>query len=234
SSFIKKYLPVLAGIFNAQQNANANSTPSDQVISLFSRWIFPKYQSEFYVEFGFNDFSYNLRDFTTDQQHSAAYIIGIKKEIPLSRNRLIDFNGELTQTAQMPDYLVRNAGNWYEHGQVRQGYTNQNQIMGAGSGKGNNVQTATITYIDGFKRLGIKLQRIQQDPMALASGSYIDLFLRKTKWSDYALGLSGQLLAYRKLIINAECQFVKSQNYGWVDHNDQFNFYGLLNLSYLW
>ena len=233
-SFTSKYLPVLGGLWKAKDNANLVGAPSDQVISFFSRWIFPTYHSEVYFEYGYNDFAYNMRDFTSNQQHSSAYIIGIKKEILLSKNRLIDFNGELTQMAQMPDYLLRNAGNWYVHGQVRQGFTNENQIMGAGSGLGNNVQTTTANYIDGFKKLGIKLQRIQQDPMAIGYGSYTNLFLRTTKWSDYSIGFMGQLLTYKKLLIRAECEFVNSKNYGWVENNNQFNFYGLLNLSYLW
>jgi hypothetical protein len=38
--------------------------------------------------------------------------------------------GEITQMAQTTSYVLRNAGNYYEHGGVSQGFTFQNQIMG--------------------------------------------------------------------------------------------------------
>jgi hypothetical protein len=58
------------------------------------------------------------------------------------------------------------------------------------------------------------------------------LGLRKNKWNDIAIGLFGQVRSH-KLIVNADLQFVNSKNYAWASE-DRFNFYGLLNFTYLW
>ena len=48
--------------------------------------------------------------------------------------------------SQRPSYLQRNAGNWYEHYKLSDGYTNESQILGAGAGWGNDVQTFAMSW----------------------------------------------------------------------------------------
>ena len=84
---------------------------------------------------------------------------------------------------ESPDYMVRDAGVWYGHYQITEGYTHDNQIMGAGSGMGNTILTVTTTWIDGWKRIGLELERIENDPLTINHAS---------RWTDYAVGLTGQ------------------------------------------
>jgi hypothetical protein len=228
ASFISKYLPVLAGS-SPDANANLISTPSDGAFSLFTRWLLPKHQAEFYLEYGYNDFKQNMRDFTTNANHSSAFIAGFKKIVNLKNDQLLDISGEITQMAQTTSYIVRDAGNWYEHNQIKQGLTFQNQILGAGSGKGNNVQTFQAKKIKGFEYVGIKFQRIQQDPKGLR-GSLNTIGMGDYQWNDLALGLLGQK-RWGKILLNGEMQFVNSKNYGWEKGN-KFNLYALVNCVY--
>ncbi|MEI8074768.1 MAG: capsule assembly Wzi family protein [Bacteroidota bacterium] len=227
-SFISKYLPVLSGS-SPDANANRNSIPSDGAFSLFTRWILPKHQAEFYLEYGYNDFKQNMRDFTTNANHSSAYIAGFKKVITLRNDQLLEISGEITQMAQTTSYIVRNAGNWYEHGGVVQGLTFQNQILGAGSGKGNNVQTIQVKKINGFDYVGLKFQRIQQDPKGFRGGQNT-LGMGDYQWNDISLGVLGQK-RFGKFLLNGEVQFVNSTNYGWEKGN-KFNLYALINCLY--
>jgi hypothetical protein len=233
-SFFRQYLPVFSSLFkNSLGGAAEDSIPRDQQLSLFARWVFPKAHTEFYVEYGYNDHSANTRDFILDPTHSAAYITGGKTLIPLNKkNRWIEINGELTHMAQSVNYVVRNAGNWYLHGSVLQGMTNEKQILGAGSGEGNNVQTLTISRLEGLNKLGLTLQRIQHDPMALV-GNFGNLGLRPFEWTDFAVGF-----LYRKrikqLMLNADIQWVTAHNYAWTEGNKQTNLYASIQLSYLW
>jgi hypothetical protein len=227
-SFLSKYLPVLASS-SPDANANLNSTPSDGAFSLFTRWLLPKHQVEFYLEYGYNDFKQNMRDFTTNANHSSAYIAGLKKIVNLKYDQLLDISGEITQMAQTTSAIVRNAGNWYEHSQVVQGLTYQNQILGAGSGKGNNVQTIQVKKIKGFDYIGIKFQRIQQDPKGFR-GSLNTIGMGDYQWNDLAFGVLGQK-RWGKLLLNGEMQFVSSKNYGW-EKGDRFNLYALVNCVY--
>jgi len=226
--FIQRYLPVLTNIFKSKGD---DPVGRDQQISIFSRWVFPKAHSEFYFEYGWNDHKGNMRDFMLDPVHAAAYVVGGRKLLPLKRNNFLELSGEITHLSQPVDYVLRNAGNWYIHGQVLQGMTNNRQILGAGSGMGNNVQTLKATWFKGFARLGASVQRIQHDPKALAGSNFFAL--RDIFWNEWAYGLNGR---YRigRFMLSGEMQFTRSKNYAWTRDNLRDNFYSYLQLSYLW
>ena len=230
SGFVNKYLPVFIAA-SPNDNASSTSIPADGAFSFFTRWILPKHQAEFYLEYGYNDFKQNLRDLATNANHSSAYIIGLKKVVVIPNKQLLDISTELTQMAQTTSYVVRSAGNWYEHSPINQGFTYQNQIMGAGSGMGNNVQTIQIKIITGFNFVGIKFQRIQQDPKGgIYYSPFSSLGMRDYQWNDLALGFLGQH-RWSKLLVNGEMQLVNSKNYGWQPGN-AFNLFLQLKASY--
>ena len=195
------------------------------------RYLFPKSHAEFYWEYGWNDHKYNLRDLTLDVQHASAYIVGFKKLYPFAKGAWVDMGVEFTHMAQSTNYLVRNAGNWYFNAQDLQGYTNGNQIMGAGSGFGNNVQTISTNWWKKKNKIGLKFQRIQHDPKG-HRGTLNGLGLRAVQWNDIAIGLNGQYF-YKRFLLNTELQLVDSRNYVWEQDNNKKNFYMLLNLTYL-
>jgi hypothetical protein len=230
-NFMQKYVPVLSALFK-NNTINEDAKARDQQLSIFLRWLLEKAHAEFYFEYGYNDHKANLRDFALAPVHAAAYILGSKKLIQIPRNEWIELNFELTQMAQNNDYLVRNAGNWYIHGLIGQGLTNQRQILGAGSGMGNNVQTLSAAWLNGFKKIGFKLQRIQQDPRGFR-GDFSTLGLTNDQWSDFAIGLFGRW-NYGKWMASAEIQQVSSRNYAWSAGKRASNFYGLLNIGYTW
>lgn len=225
---LSKYVPVLLGA-SPEANASTASIPSDGAFSFFGRWILPKNKAEFYIEWGYNDFKQNFRDLAVNSSHASAFIAGFKKIVPLKKNQLLNISGEITQMAQTPSYILRNAGNWYVHGGVAQGFTYQNQIMGAGSGFGNNVQTLQVKKINGKEFVGVKLQRIQQDPKGLL-GPANNLLMRPFQWNDFAIGFLGQK-QFKQILLNGEIQFVNSTNYGWEKGN-AFNLFATLNCRY--
>jgi hypothetical protein len=164
--------------------------------------------------------------------HSTAYILGFKKLFILKDEKYLDLGMEVIKLGQTPSYLHRNAGNFYEHSQIREGYTNQNQIMGAGSGFGNNMQTIQLSMNQGWNKLGIIFHHIQQNPMALVSGVN-DLGLRKIKWDDYAYGVQSRF-KYKNILFNANVEWVNSKNYLWTMGQNQNNLYVNFNTIYLW
>ena len=142
-------MPVFNAVFKSAEGGTAeDAIPRDQQISIYTRWLFPKSHAEFYFEYGWNDHKDNFRDFWIDPEHAATYLIGFKKLMPLKNNSWLELNTEIVQTAQTIDYLVRTAGDWYvyENG----GYNHNNQILGAGSGLGNNVQTIQVNLLKGL------------------------------------------------------------------------------------
>ena len=220
-SFFNEYIPVLTKAFQKKNSWGDDTLNTDQLASFFVRWVLPKANAEFYVEYGYNDYGVNVRDYLLGPSHSAAYLAGFKKIIPLKQNALLDIGFELTQMSQTPDYLVRNAGNWYEHGQIPQGYTNNNQIIGAGAGFGSNVQSLNITWVKGWKQLGILLERIDHDPV-----------FHNVKWIDIGIGILPQY-KYKNMLISGKLQFINSSQYAWEKDVNRFNLHSRLSIQYL-
>ncbi len=214
--FLRKYLQVFSPP-SAVDNANSAAVATDGQFTMMLRWLMPKHQMEWYIEYGYNDYKQNFRDLAANANHASAYIIGFKKLIDLPDQAILDVSSEITQMAQTTSNMLRNAGNWYEHGGVAQGLTHQGQILGAGSGMGNNVQTLQLTRIKGLDRVGFKLQRIQQDPKGMF-GPDNNMRMREWAWTDISIGIMGQR-RWKNFLAAAELQWVSARNYAWKPEN---------------
>jgi hypothetical protein len=219
-SAFSKYLPVLGLAVQKANNQGDDTLNRDQLASFFMRWVFPKSNLEFYTEYGYNDYGFNIRDYLLAPTHSAAYTFGIRKLIKKTSNSYIQVEAEITQMSQSPDYLVRGAGNWYEHGQIFQGYTHDNQIMGAGAGFGANVQTMAATWVKGEIRNGFLIQRIEHDPV-----------YRVNKWTDFGFGWMPQW-SYKNMLLGAKIECIYSSNYAWEGGNNPLNLHSRLMIQY--
>ena len=224
------YLITLNPLFRNQYRDD--NAPIDQLISGFAKYIFTNEHAEIYYEYGWNDGSSNLRDLNLEVAHSAASIFGLKKITYLNFNTFLNIEIEATKMAQSPNYLLRNAGNWYEHGQLGEGYTNQNQILGSGSGFGNNIQTLNINWNKNWTKIGIQFQHIAQNPIRLIS-DWQNLYLGKVDWDDYSYGVKLKF-KYKKILFNTNIELVHSKNYLWQNNNNVSNLFVFFNTIYLW
>jgi len=209
-----------------------NSEAVDQLISGFAKYIFPKEHAEVYFEYGWNDGASNSRDLMLDISHSAASIYGFKKIQYLNQNSYLKFEAEATKMSQRPSYLQRNAGNWYIHGRLDAGYTNENQILGAGSGLGNDLQTFVLSYNKGWNKYGIKFQHIAQNPMIQLT-NWPTLYLGDINWDDYSYGIQIKH-KHKHFLFNLNIDYVHSKNYLWTENKNVTNLYMFLNTIYLW
>jgi hypothetical protein len=226
------YLIALKPLFRNQYKDDG--VPIDQLISGFVKYVFPKENAEIYYEYGWNDGSSNARDLTLEVAHSAASIFGLRKITYLNSNSYLSIEAEATKMAQSPGYLQRNAHNWYEHGGLSAGYTNENQIMGAGSGFGNNIQTIALSWNKGWSKYGVKFQHIAQQPMRIINNNdWLNLYLGTVDWHDYSYGVVVKQ-KYKKLLFNLNIDWVYSNNYMWQEKNIASNIYVFLNTIYLW
>ena len=228
SSNLKNYyLIALKPLFRNDYQDNA--LPIDQVLSGSAKYVFPKEHAEVYFEYGWNDGSSNSRDLILDMSHSAASIYGLKKIQYLTDKTYLNFEAEATNMSQKPSYLQRNAGNWYVHGNG--GYINENQILGAGSGWGNDVQTFALSINKGWNKYGIKFQHIAHDPIGKTNILAYDGGL--PYWDDYAYGIQLKQ-KYNHFLFNLNMEWVNSKNYLWQNNNKVSNVYVFLNTIYLW
>ena len=208
---IGDYLPVITPVLKkAAGDRSEDVKKRDQLASVFMRWIATESHQEIYFEYGHEDHAYNSRDLMQDPTHTSAYLLGFKKLIPLKKhkNEFISFSMELTQLEKK--HTSRDAGGdiWYVHTQVRDGYTNNGQLLGAGIGPGSNMQSLNISWLNGFKKLGLEIKRVANNNDF--NIEYIKDY--RSHWVDVGGALVGEW-NYKKLIFNARFDVVSSMNY---------------------
>jgi hypothetical protein len=182
----------------------------DQRVSLFIRWLCVPEHAEVYYEFMRENQPDSWRDFMLMPRYSSAYIFGLRKMIPLNRHKgqYIQVNLELTeleQTNANPDWLYRYL---YTNKTVTQGYTNNGQLLGAGIGPGSNMQSLTISWINGLKTIGLQLERYVQNN-DLQNATILNL---RAPWVD----MSATAIVewnWRNLLISARFENILSYNY---------------------
>ncbi|RZJ81715.1 MAG: hypothetical protein EOO20_24980, partial [Chryseobacterium sp.] len=190
---------------------------SDQRTSLYVRWLFPKAFAEVYFEYGLNDNSYNFRDFIGSPDHSRAYLFGLRKLMPIKsrKDEFIQFSGEITQMSQTVDgLLLRDASSFYYHYQITQGYTHNGEVLGAGSGTGGNLQSFELSWVRGFKKLGLSFDRLEHNRDFYDSSGFSTAKGGSRNWVDFAFAAVGEW-NYKNLLFNAKLQGIKSLNYQW-------------------
>jgi hypothetical protein len=229
TNFIRDYIPVILPLFRNVYQDNAEAI--DQLISGFVKYTFPKEHAELYFEYGWNDGSSNSRDLILDNSHSSASVLGFRKLQYLSSNSFLNISIEATRMAQTPSYLQRNAGNWYTHGMITEGYTNENQILGSGSGLGNNIQTLSVSWNSKSNKYGFKIQHIAQNP--IGGVNLFDKNGGNADWNDFSYGIIFNR-RYKNIVFNANLDWIRSNNYLWQENKKSENIYFFFNTIFLW
>lgn len=230
-NFMRDYVPVTLPLFRNVYQDNAESI--DQLLSGFIKILFPKENAELYFEYGFNDGKSNLRDLLLDNSHSSASIFGFRKYYKFNKNKEIIFSFETTRMSQTPSYLQRNANNWYLHGQISEGYTNENQILGQGSGLGNNFQIFEIKFLNkSFTNFSLVFQNINQDPLRIKY-DVLNFGLDDFIWRDLNYGFKFDF-KINKILLKSNLMIVNSENYSWIKNKNSNNLFFSINSIYLW
>ena len=167
---------------NPLYSTNDQNTQEDQKASFFVSQVFPQVGFEVYGEVGVDD--YNARGFA-NPFHTAIYTVGAKKELSFFRRFkklnirpeiVFEWNNfEMSQDFQ----LQWNYMGYYSHGSIAQGYTQNGQILGAGSGYfGNSQYIALRTHFSkGIVTLFLHYNR--------PDTNYLNNFGVNTKYEDW-------------------------------------------------
>lgn len=207
------YLP----FFSSATKVNADSPieKRDNRGSVFMRWLWPEEHAEMYFEYGKNNNTGTSRNQALDPSRGRAYIFGLRKMVPFNKvkdeNLLIGV--EVTQMQETSPADIRNADSWYVNQYVRHGYTNRGEVLGAGIGPGANLQSLTVDWTKGLKRLGIQVERYVHNN-DLYFYTYEGDKDSRRHWTDLSVALNGEW-NYKNLIFNAKLMGVKSLNYQW-------------------
>jgi len=231
---------------DGQQTGEQNKK-RDAYKSVFARWVMPKGNLEFYVEYGRNDPGWNGRDRFVEMDHTRGYVLGFRKLIPINRanETYIDFGLEFSQVDATRTSTIRESPSWYTSNAVRHGYTHLGQVLGAGIGPGGTSQQLQVSWMRGLKKIGLELarQEHQLDFFYAAVSTQQDF---RRNWVDISANFSGSY-DYKRFIFFGNLWFIKALNYQhelidlldptgadyWnFSRMDKFNFQGNLGLMY--
>jgi hypothetical protein len=134
------------------EGSDQTGISSNQILSVFARWVLPHSGFELHAEYGREDHAYDIRDLTQEPDHSRAYSLGARKVFStngesMTAGRFEIMNFQLPQLAR-----YRGEGEFYVHGLIRQGHTYKGQMLGADAGVG--IGAGSVTAIDHYTKTG--------------------------------------------------------------------------------
>jgi len=196
--------------FPMEKKSFTSNKVGDQRVSAFIRWLCVAEHAEIYYEFMRESQPDSWRDFMLMPRYSSAYIFGLRKMMPLNRHKgqYIQVNFELTQLEQTnadPNDPYRYL---YTSQMTHQGYTNNGQLLGAGIGPGSNLQSLSISWVNGLKIIGLQLERF------VHNGDFQNIGIKdfRANWVD--LSATGIIeWNWHNLLLSARFENVLSYNY---------------------
>ncbi len=154
-------------------NGDDRSLQQNQLASAFFRWAPPETGTEFYGEYGREDFSADLRDLLQEPDHSATLNVGFRKAW-MNGTSMNAFRAEVFSYEAPAGTRTRGEGLIYLHIPLAQGHTLRGQILGApvGVGSGSAQTFAFERYTPGGK-LKVFVSRVTQRERSLLEIDYV-------------------------------------------------------------
>lgn len=141
---------------------------SDQLASVFTRYLFPDAGLELYGEFARLELPRSLRDVLIAPQNTSAYTLGLARAWPMTRARALRAQLEVTNLEQSRTFTDRPPPPDYYTGRAAsQGFTSRGQVLGAAIGPGSSGQWLAIDYYVEGGQAGVFLQRSRNQNDAL-------------------------------------------------------------------
>ena len=108
--------------------------------------------------------------------------------------------------------LIRNAGSWYEHYNVYDGYTNLGEVLGSSIGPGSNSHIS-INRIRDFEKIGLGFEIIDHDNDFFheAFSSAKDF---RRYWKDINFHLNYNK-KFKDFQLSSNLVYIRSLNYQW-------------------
>lgn len=215
------YFPVFSNLFRKNDRYENYEEQTNQAAGIFLKWFWKDSNAEIYFEFQHNDSKQNLRDLLLDSDHSRAATIGLQKVFNINNSNFL-FNWEWTQMEQNASRLIRNAGSWYEHFYIYDGYTNKGEVLGSSIGPGSNSHYISVNKIKNQDLIGIALEIVDQDNdfyhEAFASASDYRRY-----WKDINLHLKFKK-SFKNFNLSSNLVYIRSLNYQWQldDHSSPY------------
>ena len=186
----------------------------------------PASKASIYSEWGWNLQQTTLRNWIIQPDKGFAGTIGVKKEMTLNTSSYLELIGEMTQLqllTRAEQYTTDVPPSWYLGSSVRQGFTTDGQLIGAGVGPGGSSQMVELNYRKGKQRLGINVERRVHN-----NDFYEYTFLNSLDFRRFYVDFSTTLkvdLSYKKWTMSPRLSYIRTNNYNWWLYQPQTALY---------
>jgi hypothetical protein len=143
--------PTLDDLFTIFQTTEQGLVASNQLATVFLRWVLPHSGFEVYGEYGKDDYNADGRGFLLEPDHFGGYTVGFRKAMRRPGDRVLAVRAEL-QNLQISSLAQGRV--WvpfYTHGTVRQGHTQLGQVLGSEAGPGG---AGSVVALESFSPRG--------------------------------------------------------------------------------
>ncbi len=195
---------------------------SDQLTSVFGRWVFPGAGAEVYGEFARLELPRSLRDFLVAPLNTGAYTFGFARAWRVGRADAVRAGAEVTNLEQTraladrpppPDYYTGRA--------APAGFTNRGQPLGAAVGPGSQSQWAAVDYYAAGWQVGLFAQRTRNQNDALYRVFVPNAFRHDVSLSG---GVRGGV---RRRGLDARATLAVADRLNYLFQGGSFNFLGI-------
>jgi hypothetical protein len=235
------YLPIFDLFFRSNDVTDSgildDQQTKDQLLAISGRWLWTDARAEIYYQYGRNDAAWNARDFLLSPQHAMSSLFGFSKIFDVKQHTF-EFVYEHIKLSQTLNRIVRDAGSWYWHWQIRQGYTHHGEVLGASIPIGSNQQHLEVNWINRWNRIGLVFERTVVD-YDFAHFAFDQSSLSNRHWIDLMLGTRVNQ-KFNRLLLTGELMHIRSLNYQWRGIETPYdkgerrsNIHAALNIAYL-
>jgi len=206
------YFPAFNNLFRKNDKFVDYEAQTNQAAGIFVKSLWTDAKAEIYFEFYHNDSKQNLRDLFLDSEHSRASTLGLQKVFQGKKDNFL-FSWEWTQMEQSASRLIRNAGSWYQHGYVYDGYTNKGEVLGSSIGPGSNSHFISLERLRDNEKVGLALEIVEND-----NDFYHEAFASANDFRRYWKDINFHInfhKGFKKYVISSNLIYSRSLNYQW-------------------
>lgn len=153
-------------LFFIPMNIHGGRDTWDQRASIGFNYLLPESGFEVYTEIGLNDYSPGIDGYIRYPFRSMVYTSGLRKSVPVrvfGKSLRGELLVEVSDLEVSQDFQFDYPSTFYAHHQIKQGYTNRGQWLGAGNGTGGNSQYAGFNIYHPKGSLGVYIHRSNPD-----------------------------------------------------------------------
>jgi len=203
----------LDAIFRWENLSGYGHQRSDQIGSIFARWVFAPVGFELYGEWARMDLPRSPIELFVAPQHTGGWTFGFQWAQPRQRHSWLRLQSELTYLEQGRVLEDRPTPDFYSGQASPQGYTQRGQVIGAAIGPGASSQWIAVDWLAERWQLGTFVGRIRWDNDALyrvPGASYFD--------HDVSV-LGGARGAWRSGLVDFAIDLTAAQRYNYLFQN---------------